>query len=233
MRTGGGSILMLWGAAACGGDLDPGAGNAAGNGTRTLTVDGSAHASPHQINARTPLDFDTEFSVRASIDHQTVTTGTVTITSVTGKTPLTFLADGRWTGAAPGYDQVYALDVVSGPDTVGGVRVDGPDIHVFSNPTEGERVDATVPLAVAWSRSAPADSAALRAENIEAVAIPDTGSYALAAGSLKTDGPQPRPNTLRLSRANRVVPSGGATGSVWTVTIDNTINVVAGPSLPL
>ena len=76
MRTDLASILLVWGVAACGGNsLEPGAGNDVGSGTRTLSIDGSAHASPHQINARTPADFDTEFSVRVSLNNQTVTTG--------------------------------------------------------------------------------------------------------------------------------------------------------------
>lgn len=229
------STLVLWGVAACGGsDLDPGAGNAVGNGTGTLSVDGSARALPRQINARARTDFDTDFSVRVSLNNQTVTTGTVTITSATGKTPLTLHSDGRWSGSAPGYDQVYILDVVSGPDKVEGVRVDGPDIHVFSQPTEGATVDATMPLPLAWSREDQASAATLHAENIDSITIPDTGSYSLAAGSLRTDKSQARPNTVRLTRTNSVVPKGGAAGSTWVVTIDNSIDVVAQPqALPL
>jgi hypothetical protein len=234
MWTGLASTMLLWGVAACGGgELDPGAGNAAGDGNRTLTVDGIAHASPHQINARLSADFDTEFSVRVSLAGQTVTTASVAITSSTGKIALTLRGDGRWSGASPGYDQVYVLDAVSGGDTVERVRVDGPDIHVFSQPTEGETVDATEPLALAWSRDAPADATTLRAEDTDALTIADTGSYALAAGSLKTEQSQLRPNTLRLTCTNRIVPAGAAAGSSWTVAIDNAINVVARPQIPL
>ena len=231
-----GALLGVLGSVvACGGDdLDPGAGNASGSGTGTLAVDGTAHASPHRINAQLPADFDTEFSVRVSLDNQTVTTGSVAITSATGKIPLTLHSDGRWSGSVPGYDQVYVLDVATGPDAVAGVRVDGPDLHVFLEPTEGETVDATSELAIAWRCEDRADTAVLRAENIDAVEIPDTGSYTLAPGGLKTERSQPRPNTLRLTRSNRVVPRGGAAGSSWTVAIDNAINVVAkAQGLPL
>lgn len=103
MRTHLAATLLLRGAAACGGDLDPGSGDAVGTGTGTLVVEGSARASPHQIDARTPVDFDTEFSVRVSLNQLTVTTGTVTITSATGKTTLTFVDD-RWRESAPGHD---------------------------------------------------------------------------------------------------------------------------------
>ena len=216
--------------AACGGgNLDPGAGNAVGTGTGTLSVAGTAHASPRQINARVSTDFDTDFDVRVTLNNQTVTTGTVTITSATGKTALTFHPDMHWTGTVAGYDQVYALDVVSGTDQVTGVRVDGPDIHVFSKPTEGQAVDATMPLPLAWDRQDTADSATLRAENIDSITIADSGTYSLSPGSLKTDQTVARPNTLRLTRSNRVVPSGAAAGSTWSVTIDNSIDVVAMP----
>jgi hypothetical protein len=234
MRTGLASTLVLCGAAACGGgNLDPGAGNDAGSGTGTLAIDGSAHASPQQVNARLRTDFDTALGVRVSRNNQTVTSGTVTITSSSGKTALTYHND-RWSGTAPGYDQVYILDVVSGADRVEGVRVDGPDIHVFSQPTEGATVDPTIPLPLVWSRENAADTATLHADNIDAITIPDSGTYSLAPGSLRTDKSQPRPNTLRLTRTNRVVPRGAAAGSTWAVTIDNAIDVVAEPQgLPL
>jgi hypothetical protein len=44
---------------------------------------------PRVIHAKTPSDFDTQLSVRVSLGKQTVTTGTVTITSASGKTALT------------------------------------------------------------------------------------------------------------------------------------------------
>ncbi|TMQ19109.1 MAG: hypothetical protein E6J90_18715 [Deltaproteobacteria bacterium] len=221
---------MLWTVAACGGgSLDPGAGNSGGTGSKTLSVDGSARASPRQINARAPADFDTDFSVRASLGTQAVTSGTVTVTSASGKTTLTVRGDNRWTGSAPGYDQVYVLDVVSGTDKLEGVRVDGPDIHVFTHPSEGETVDATMPLPIAWDRGEKADTAAMHAENIDSIAISDTGTYSLAPGALRTDKALARPNTLRLTRTNRVVPAGATADSTWTVSVDNTLDVVAQP----
>src|SRR5688572_1260258 len=93
------SILTL---AACGGDpLDPGAGNALGEGTNTLFVDGRAHAEPRFDNAKTETDFTTEFSIRIALNDQAVTTGTVTVASRFGKTPLVWQADGafgHWVG---------------------------------------------------------------------------------------------------------------------------------------
>lgn len=234
MQTGFASIIFgtifLATVAACGGsDLDPGAGDAAGTGTQTLTINGGAHAQPRLVNARERTDFETDVDVRITLNGQTVTTGTVAVTTAAGKTALTFHPDMHWSATIAGYDEVYVLDVVSGTDKVEGVRVDGPDIHVFSAPTEGQTVDATMPLMLKWDRSDTADSATLRAENLDSVAIADSGSYSLAPGALKTDQTQARPNTLRLTRTNRVVPTGAVTGSSWSVAIDNSIDVVAQP----
>jgi len=216
------------GLVACGGNLDPGAGNDPGTGTRTLAIDGTVHASPRLINASLASDFDTDFTVQVSLNNQTVTTGTLTITSVGGKSPLTY-HDGRWSGSAPGYDEVYVLDVMSGPDSIAGVRVDGPDIHVFSTPSQGAPVDTTMPLTIKWHRDAEANTAELRADTFERITIPDTGAYALASGSLKADKSQARLQTLRLLRTNRVAPSGAAAGSTWQVTLENRLDVVAQP----
>lgn len=227
------STVLAFTITACGGsNLDPGAGNDPGKGTGTLEIDGSVRASPRLTNARTSAEFDTDFSVRVLLNNQTVTTGTVTVTSASGKVPLTYRSDNRWSGNAASYDEVYILDVESGPDKVTGVRVDGPDIHVFSAPTAGATVDATMPLMIKWDREDEADSAAMRAENIDSVSIEDTGSYALAAGALKADKDQARQNTVRLTRTNRVVPSGTVAGSTWSVSIENEIDVVA-QALPL
>jgi hypothetical protein len=218
---------------ACGGSsLDPGAGNDPGTGTSTLAIDGSVRASPRVINAHLATDFDTDFSLRVSLNNQTVTVGTVTVTSATGKVPLTH-RNTTWTGTAPSYEQVYVLDVVSGADKVEGVRVDGPDIHVLTRPTEGATVDSTMPLAIEWTHADRADSAELRTEAIEGIAVPDTGAYSLAAGSLQADKSQARQQVLRLSRTNRVVPSGSVAGSSWSATIENRIDVVARPQPPL
>jgi hypothetical protein len=113
------------------------------------------------------------------------------------------------------------------------VRVDGPDIHVFSAPTEGANVDTTMPLVVKWQREDQANSAELRADTVDSIAIPDTGTYSLAGGSLKADKSLARQQTLRLLRTNRVVPSGAAAGSSWEVTIENRLDVIAQPSPPL
>lgn len=223
--------VLVLGVAACGGsDLDPGAGNDPGTGTSTLVVTGSARATSRMVNAKVDTDFDTDFAVRVTLNNQTVTTGTVTISSASGKVPLTYHVDTFWTGTAPTYDEVYILDVVSGPDKAEGIRVDGPDIHTFAAPTEGAALDSTMPNVIKWNRRDTANSATLRTDGIDSIAIPDSGSYSLAAGSLKTDQTVARQNLLRLSRSNTVVPKGATGDSNWTVTIENDLDVVANPA---
>jgi hypothetical protein len=233
MRTYFASTVLVLGvldiAACAGSKLDPGAGNDPGTGTGTLTLTGTARATSQTVNAKLDTDFNTDFSVRVSLNNQTVTTGTVTITSASGKVPLTYRADTFWTGTAATYDEVYILDVVSGPDKAEGIRVDGPDIHTFSAPTEGASLDSTMPNLIKWNRRDTADSAELRAESINTITIPDSGSYSLAAGSLKADQAVARQNTLRLSRSNNVVPKGTTGDSSWKVTIENELDVVANP----
>ena len=220
------------GAGACGGsELDPGAGNDPRTGTSTLLVDGDITARPRIANARARGDFDTELSVRVSLNQQPVTTGTVTVTSASGSVPLTFRGDaGRWEGSAAGYDEVYVLDVESGADRLEGVRVDGPDIHVITAPAAGATVDSTMPLRVTWDREDGAASASIDTEQLDRLAIPDTGDYMLAAGALKAEKDKPRENLIELSRENRVTPAGAVGGSEVSVRIESRISVVAQPN---
>lgn len=227
------TLIVAGSLAACGGSpLDPGAGNDPGTGTSTLVVTGNVSAQAHLTNALTAADFDTTFSVRLTLNTQTVSTGTVTITSSSGTYPLTFQANGqgngqRWTGQAPAYDEVYRLDVDSGVDNVHNVRIDGPSLHSFSAPTAGAQVDSTMPLVLTWRANDAADSAALRTDRFDNLAIPDTGSYTIAAGALKSSKDQIEQNTIRLTRTNRVTPAGGAAGSELAASVENEIDVVA------
>jgi hypothetical protein len=226
------STILLLGA--CGGsDLDPGSGNDTGSGTQTLVVEGSASAEARITNARTGADFDTEFRVRVSLNGQDVTTGTVQITSASGTVDLVFTTtdnEARWRGSAPGYDEVYILDVISGEDAVEGVRVDGPDIHVFEEPVAGATVDATLPLDVIWDRGDEAASASIDTDEIDRLAIVDSGEHELPAGTLKTEQDKAQENTIRITRENTVVPAGAIGGSQWAVSIRNEIEVLAAPA---
>ena len=203
----------------CGGsDLDPGAGDDPGTGTSTLGVDGEISARPRVANGRVSADFDTHVSVRVTLADVPVTTGTVTITTAAGAVPLA------------GYDEVYGLDIVSGADTVDGVRVDGPDIHVFTSPTAGATVDSTADLMVAWTADQHASSISIEAEQLNRLAIVDTGAYMLPALSLKAERDKPVENRIEITRSNRVAPAGAIAGSSVEVSVMNYIDVVAQPN---
>jgi hypothetical protein len=223
------SCLLI---AACGGSaLDPGAGDDPGTGTSTLAVNGEIEARPRVVNARDTGDFDTHLSVRVELNGQLVTTGTVTVTSRNAMTPLSFHGDnGKWDAVAAGYDEVYQLDVESGEHLVQGVRVDGPDIHAFTAPLTGATLDSTIATRIDWSAEQEATSATIDADEIDRIAIPDTGTYMLAAGALKADRETARPNTIELVRMNRVTPAGAAGGSELSVSVENHIDVVVQPN---
>ena len=220
--------------AGCSSDpLEPGSGHATGSGTSTLYINGQAAASPRFANAPSSADYITDFALGVSLGGLRISTGTVTVTSQSGSVDLVWHdnggAFGQWDGFLPGYDEVYQLDVVAGPDEVHGVIVDGPDIAVFTAPTAGATLDATVANTLTWTRDDAAEIATFRADEIDRVTITDTGSYSLAPGSLKYDNNQARQNTLELRRSNHVVPAGAVAGSDFTVLIEQQLEVVAQP----
>ncbi len=238
-------LLLLGLLVGCGSTnpLDPGGGDSTGTGTSTLVVNGVVTAQPRVPAAKEPTDFDTNFTVRITANNLPVTTGTVSLTSTAGVVELTFQPGGNtindaWVGTASGYEEVYQLDVVSGADNVKGVRVDGPDIHTFTDPLAGATVDSTLALPIAWARGSVADVATVRVGDGGgngggggggAITITDTGTYSLAPASLHAQKDKAQPNTIHLRRTNRVTPTGAAGGSELDVSIDNTIDVVAQP----
>ena len=226
-------IASLLVTAACSSSpLDPGAGNSAGTGTSTLLVTGNADAHAQIADAKQASDFTTDVTVHVSLNGQPVTTGTVTINSRTMKQPLPLVIDGNqeWQGTLAGYDEVYELSVVAGTDKVQGVIVDGPDIHLFTAPQAGASLDSTVANMMTWERAIVADHASLRIGDLDRLAIDDTGTFSIPAGSLKAEKDQARPNTLELTRTNQVVPKGAIAGSMFSVSIENDLDVVALPN---
>lgn len=222
------SILFV---AACGSDpLDPGAGDSAGAGTNTLYVEGHASAEPRFANASHETDFDTDFSVRVMLNNAPVTTGTVTLQSRYGMTPLTYRDNGRWEGRAANYDEVYQMDVISGADKVTGVIVDGPDLHVFTKPMAGATLDSTIMNPLEWDRGETADICTFDSDGVDRINISDTGNYMMGVGLLKADKDQARPDTLVISRTNTLTPAGAVSGSTFAVTVRNEIDVVVAPN---
>jgi len=220
-------MVLLFGFTACsGGGLEPGAGNDPGTHTGALGASGSVVATPLHANASAASEFTSEFQVEVLNSSGPVTTGTVTVTSATGTVPLTFSHDGHlgyWTGSAAGYDEVYVLDVVTGADRLEGVRVDGPDIHVFSQPTEGAVVDPLTPLIFGWHRSERADSAVMNIDSSIIAYLLDSGEYSLSPEVLRLADEHAVQHTVRLERTNSVDLGAGTS---WSATLVNEIDVI-------
>lgn len=229
MKTIFASILLF---AACGSDpLDPGAGDDPGGGTNTLLVEGRASAEPRFSNARLETDFETDVSVRVSLNGVPVTSGIVTIGSRFAETQLTWQPDpGRWEGRLANYDEVYELNVISGVDEVRGVIVDGPDLHVFTAPLAGATLDSTLQNPLTWDRGETADVATFDTDQIDRITIADSGSFMMGVGVLKAEKDQARDERLELTRMNHVVPAGAVPGSDFAVTIRNHIDVIVAPN---
>jgi hypothetical protein len=218
---------------ACSSDpLSPGAGDSAGTGTSTLTVEGTASAQPSAPNASQPTDFKTDFEVDIKLGTSEVTTGTVTVTSSSGKTALAFdmTTTNHWLGTASGYDEVYQLDVDDGSDNVAGVRVDGPDIHTFTSPSASASVDSTAATVVTWSRADAAQDAVLHIDDNNGgngdLTVSDTGTFSIPANTFKAQKDQTRPATVSLTRSNQVTPAGAAPGSSMSVSVENAVDVI-------
>jgi hypothetical protein len=233
MKLGFGFACVMCVTAACGGDsLGPGAGDDPGTGTSTLSIDGEVEAEPRIDNAQDSADFDTSFRIRITRAGQAVTTGEVTVESSAGVIALAFdpQADGgSWRGVQTGYFEVYRLDVLSGEDTVEGVRVDGPDIHWFDLPLPGATVDASLALVIDWDRDDEADSASIGTEETDDVGIVDSGTYSLAVGMLRSKDSEAQTERLDLRRSARVAPAGAVGGSELRVEIRNRIDLVVAP----
>jgi hypothetical protein len=215
-------------AAACGGS-DPG-----GTGSGTLRVDAAVEASPEIANASTATDFTTGFHVSVTKDGVPVTTGEAVLVSDGGEVSLTWDPTdgnaGRWRGAQAGYFASYELDVTAGDDFVHGVRLDGPDIHVFTSPATTAAVDATQPVVVAWARDDEADSASIETREMNAIAIDDLGTFELPVGALRSKPDETEDELIRVTRTSRIPIDGGVAGSELTVAIENRIELLIAPT---
>jgi hypothetical protein len=208
--------------------LDPGAGSDPGTGTGTLSVMGGATASPNIPNSKIDTDFETNFHINLQLNGQPVTTGDVTVRSLSGTAVLTYDSNGQWRGTAANYDEVYELNVVSGTDKISAVYVDGPDIHTFTVPTLGASLDPSAINDTKWVRDAAAQIATFRAgDGGDGLVVSDTGDYMIPALTLKYNKDQTTMNTLRLTRTNQIAPKGAVGGSTFSVSVAQEIDVVA------
>lgn len=228
-------LATLVGGAACaseGGAFLPG--DDPGTGTSTLQVTATAIATPRVPNAGDPADYDTVFHVAVAQAGVRITSATVTVASVAGAVVLTFDTrdGGAWIGRQAGYHEIYVLDVARGADSVDDVRSDGPDLHTFTAPLPGAIVDATMPLAVAWTRRDTATQASLHTGLLDEDDVPDTGAFTIPVGGLTSAPDRPVDEEVRLDRRSEVVPAGATTGSTWSIEVRNTIKLTVAPTAP-
>lgn len=208
--------------------LDPGAGSDPGTGTGTLMVNGTARAQANTPNATLDTQFTTELEVELSLGQQPLTAGTVTVTSHSGTATLMSDGNGKWHGSLANYDEVYQLDVKSGSDTISGVYVDGPDIHVFTAPAPGASLDASAMTALSWRRGSAAQTATVRVNGGgDGLTVSDSGSYQIPPLTLDYDKGQTKQNTISLTRTNSIAPKGAVPGSSFAVSVTNELDVVA------
>ncbi len=193
----------------------------------TLHLDADLDARPLLPNAAKPADYTTQFTVRVDKGGTPVTTGTVSVESSAGEVALTYSGEeNRWTGVQNGYFEVYRINVTSGDDSLDGVRVDGPSVFWFTSPTPGATVDTTAPVRVTWSRDDEAEVTRLDTDQLDELAIPDTGTYDIAAGGFKSKRDDVEQERIRMTRAARVTPAGALPSSEMRVSIRNEISVV-------
>jgi len=198
-----------------------------GSGSDTLLVDADVEASPELPNATADVDFTTDFRIRVRKDGVPVSTGEVLVSSADGDVALTWdPIDEEWRGAQGGYWMEYEVHVTSGDDFLHGVRLTGPDIHVFTSPDASAPIDATVPLVVEWAREHEADTASIESREMDAVSIADTGSFELPLGTLRSSPDQAEDEELRIVRESRLTPSGAVAGSELRVRIENRVELV-------
>jgi hypothetical protein len=216
--------------AGCGADgLEPVADDP-GTGTQSLKVQAEIAAKPNLFDARTSSDFQTAMTVQLTdAANHAVTTGTVTVTSVTGKVALTY-RDGAWRATAPTYDEIYTLDVTSGLHRLEDVRLVGPDIHVITAPMQNAMIDARQELTLIWERKRAADHTALVVNPEYPAKVPDTGTCQVTPYVLSADQKRVQQNTIRLIRTNTIEPAGAIEGSQLDVQIDNEVDVEAAPT---
>ncbi len=220
------SAALLFVVACSGNTLEPGAGNDPGTQTGAIQVGGGVAAEPLHPNASAPSEFTSNFTVHVSGRLGQVDDATVTVTSIAGKVQLTLHEErgfAFWIGSAPGYDEVYVLDVVTGDGKLLGARVDGPDIHVFSSPEEGATIDPTSPMLFSWDRSDPTNLAVMTIDSAVISYIHDTGEHSVPPELFSLADPDAVQHKVRLARGHSV----GASGNSWGVTIANEIDVMS------
>ncbi len=203
-------------------------GNSPGTGTGTLVVTGEVSATENGDNSREPNDFGTSMVVTVMRGVTPVAGATVIITWGEGRQMLEPTSTpGQYTRSRSGYQQSYVLDVIAGSDRVEGVRVMGPYVHWFTAPESGYRHAAGQPLVAQWT-GAGANEALIETRFMPPTIVPDVGSFAVSGMFFRAPMGGDDHDRLQLRRRNRIVPAGGASGSVFAVSVRNAVDFVIG-----
>jgi hypothetical protein len=191
-------------------------------------VNATVRAENTVVNANSGAGFNTQFDVRVSKGGVALSGAMVDIEGDAGKVTLTENQQtqqnqARYDGQQAGYSRTYTLGVHLGADFVENVTVSGPDLHSFSAPLLGAQAMSSQPLQVKWAASG-ATSATLSTDQLDHVAIPDTGSYTVPAGGIvQVDPGKTKDAQLQITRSESIIPKGALGDSNFSVAITNDI----------
>ncbi|MBW2457953.1 MAG: hypothetical protein JRI68_25835 [Deltaproteobacteria bacterium] len=201
-------------------------GDEPGTGTGTLRVSGHVDATESVDNGATAHQFQVELSVEVWRSTEPVDDAAVAITPAGGP-PILLSSAGAGTalylGFGSGYHESYEIDVTAGADHLTDGQVEGPDIHVFSQPTPGAVVEPDKNLEVRWDRTIAADDATIETNELDETLIADEGSYVLDGAYLEGHNDALEDDRATLRRTNYVDLEGGAQGSVFRVSLRNRV----------
>jgi hypothetical protein len=190
--------------------------NRAGTGSGTLhvdaTIDQSSGATSFQVNLQDGLG--------GNVSGATVTVHNAGL----GDVPLVEspAGSGNYVNSRAAMSTAdFGLDVSHSSGAVTGVVVGNPGMHVVNAPQNGATVPAGA-LQVSWTTPSTAYSASVETRNFGPAAVPDTGTYTIAAASNPANATQ----RLDIDRYNVVNIAGGLVGSQLTLTSKVRINYV-------
>jgi len=203
--------------AACGGsgsDLDPGAGDNPAAVPRRCSSKAASARRPVSRTRASAAEFDTEFSIRILLNQVPVTTAPSRSRACRCEVPARGSTPTARTGGPAVrtvMTKVYILDIVFRRDNVHDVRVDGPTPH---GSTSRSRARPSTRRCRSRSMGAQRHRRPRLDRHRPARQALDRrlGHVHLPAGSLQAEKDQPKENTIRLERVDRVIPAGGGRG---------------------
>jgi hypothetical protein len=213
----------------CGGS--DGEGDSEGRGSNTLRVNAAIDAVNRSPNAVTSSGFDTQVQVEVRKGGSAVSGAVVVVETDLGTINLSEGNSGEYRGSQSGYARVFRLTVDAGDDYLRGVRLTGPAIHVFEEPSQGGAQSAETPMLVRWSPSG-ADHAEMSVAEMDVTVISDRGEYTVLGQHLQADDGDVEEEVIELWRTDVLTPAGTTTGSEVRVIVRNTLDIfVVGPGI--